>query len=52
VPHLNPFFRSTFFERRMLFEPRLRASVPRPGQANVLPIDAYKPAQQPAGIPA
>ena len=42
-----PFFRSTFFERRMLFERNLRmpaAFVTR--QATVLPIDSYRPAQQ------
>jgi hypothetical protein len=40
------FFRSTFFERRMLFDRQLRmppAFLAR--QATVLPMDAYRPAQ-------
>jgi hypothetical protein len=40
-----PFFRSTFFERRMLFERKLRTSVMPPRQATVLPIEAYRSAQ-------
>jgi N-acyl-L-homoserine lactone synthetase len=41
-----PFFRSTFFERRMLFDRQLRmpaAFMAR--QATVVPMDAYRPAQ-------
>jgi len=40
----HPFFRSTFFERRMLFE-RNRWMSPAfaPRQATVLPMDAYRP---------
>lgn len=41
-----PFFRSTFFERRMLFDRQLRIPAPfLARQATVLPMDAYRPAQ-------
>ena len=42
-----PFFRSTFLERRMLFERNLRMPATfMSRQATVLPIDSYRPAQQ------
>jgi hypothetical protein len=41
-----PFFRSTFFERRMLFDRQLRMPAPfLARQATVLPMDAYRPTQ-------
>jgi hypothetical protein len=41
-----PFFRSTFFERRMLFERTLWTPSAVPSRhATVLPIEAYRAAQ-------
>jgi hypothetical protein len=43
VHQRHPFFRSTYFERRMLFEPQFRLpGVSVPPQATVLHLESYR----------